>query len=345
MKKLCLLVALTWLAPRLCAQVSFFASTDSSVYHYGDSIHVMISAVNVGNTPDTLTFNSSLQVNYSIDNFSLLSTLGGAPVVNEPIIPPHDSISWDPFPYSVNIDSLSPGRHAVVAQVIGYWTSDTIWITVDSGAAMFYHVSTDSSVYHYGDSIHVTVSAANIGSEPYTLELTLCDVAYTVDSSSLIIRTPCPLVIVPTTVSPDDSVEWSYLPPYPVTRNTLAVGKHAIVGLVNGYGRSDTLWVSVTTLGAIRNASPTPRGYVLENAYPDPFNPSTTIEYRLPARSHVSLTVYDVLGRKAATLVNEVQSAGLHSVTFNAAELPSGVYFDRLEAGPFKETDKLLLLK
>ena len=156
---------------------------------------------------------------------------------------------------------------------------------------------------------------------------------------------PCPLVIVPTIVSPGDSVEWSYLPPYPVTRSTLTVGKHAVVGLVNGYGQSDTLWVSVSTLSAIRSTSPTPKGFVLENAYPDPFNPSTTIEYRLPARSHVSLTVYDVLGRKVSTLVSEVQNAGPHSVTFNAAELPSGVYFDRLEAGPFIEINKLLFLK
>lgn len=333
------------LATELFAQIRFSASTDSSAYHYGDRIHVMINAVNLGNVPDMLTFNSSLQVNYFIDNFSLLSILGGIPVVNEPIVPPHDSISWYPFSYPVNINTLSPGRHAVVAQVIGYWTSDTMWVTVDSGAAMVYHVSTDSSVYHYGDSIHVTVSAANIGSAPYTLELTNCDVGYIVDSSNPVVHLPCSLVIIPTVVSPGDSVEWSYLPPYPVTKDSLTVGEHSIVGLVNGYGLSDTLWVSVTTLSAIRSVPSAPQGYALENAYPDPFNPSTTIDYRLSARSRVVLTIYDVLGRKVATLVDKLQNAGLHSVTFNADRLPSGVYFDKLEAGPFKETKKFLLLK
>ncbi len=344
MKRLALFSLVMLAGSPIMAQVRYFVSTDSLVYHYGDSIHVTVGAVNLADIPDTLWL-SDCDVEYIIDDFNLFGHRPCALTIAPYVILPHDSVTWTYLPpYPINRDTLTVGKHAVVGE-IGGKLSDTLWVTVMPGAAMVYHVSTDSSIYHYGDSIHVTVSAANIGSEPDTLELTLCDVAYTVDSSSLIIRKPCPLVIVPTVVSAGDSVEWSYLPPYPVTKDTLTVGKHAIVGVVNGYGRSDTLWVSVTTLSAIRITSPTPRGYVLENAYPDPFNPSTRIDYRLPARSHVSLTVYDVLGRKVSTLVNEIQNAGLHSVTFNAAELPSGVYFDRLEAGPFTETSKLLLLK
>lgn len=67
--------------------------------------------------------------------------------------------------------------------------------------------------------------------------------------------------------------------------------------------------------------------------YPNPFNPATTIRYNLPASGHVTLKVYDILGREVATLINGEQQAGKHTVTFNGSTLSSGVYFYRLEAG------------
>lgn len=91
-------------------------------------------------------------------------------------------------------------------------------------------------------------------------------------------------------------------------------------------------------------ASP-PALYGLSQNYPNPFNPTTVISYRLPVNSFVTIKIYDVLGREVQTLVNEHQPAGTHSVTFNAANLPSGVYFYRLEAGTYHDTKKLLLLK
>ncbi len=89
----------------------------------------------------------------------------------------------------------------------------------------------------------------------------------------------------------------------------------------------------------------TPQGFELFQNYPNPLNPSTSIRYRLPSNADVVLIVYDVLGRELKTLVNERQTAGSHSVTFNASDLPSGVYFYRLKAGIFSQTKKLLLLK
>ncbi len=83
----------------------------------------------------------------------------------------------------------------------------------------------------------------------------------------------------------------------------------------------------------------------LEQNYPNPFNPSTTIRYQLPASAHVTLKMFDLLGREVGTLINGRQSAGLHSVNFNAGSLPSGVYFYRIEAGTYLETKKLILLK
>ena len=87
-----------------------------------------------------------------------------------------------------------------------------------------------------------------------------------------------------------------------------------------------------------------PSRFALTN-YPDPFNPSTTITDQLQKNDHVTLKVYDVLGREAATLVDENAAAGYKSVTFDASRLASGVYFYTLEAGTYHDTKKLLLLK
>jgi hypothetical protein len=89
----------------------------------------------------------------------------------------------------------------------------------------------------------------------------------------------------------------------------------------------------------------TVNAYMLSQNFPNPFNPSTTIRYGLPARTHVHLSVYNPLGQQVATLVQEDQDAGEHEVRFTAATLSSGVYFYRIQAGDFVQTRRLLLLK
>ena len=92
-----------------------------------------------------------------------------------------------------------------------------------------------------------------------------------------------------------------------------------------------------------KNLAPT--SILLEQNYPNPFNPTTVISYQISAISQLSLKVYDVLGRQVEILVSERQSEGSHLATFNANNLPSGVYFYRLQAGSFTQTKKLLLIK
>jgi hypothetical protein len=88
-----------------------------------------------------------------------------------------------------------------------------------------------------------------------------------------------------------------------------------------------------------------PKEYSLAQNYPNPFNPTTKISYSLPIAGNVKLVVYDILGREVATLVNEYKTAGNHSVDFSASNLASGVYIYRMEAGTFKDTKKMLLVK
>jgi len=88
-----------------------------------------------------------------------------------------------------------------------------------------------------------------------------------------------------------------------------------------------------------------PLAFALRQNYPNPFNPSTEISYTIPKASQVVLNVYNVLGQVVATLVNGPMTAGDHAVTFNAANLSSGVYFYRLQAGSLATTQKMLLMK
>jgi photosystem II stability/assembly factor-like uncharacterized protein len=95
-----------------------------------------------------------------------------------------------------------------------------------------------------------------------------------------------------------------------------------------------------------------PKKYELLQNYPDPFNPTTTIRYQIPAFSKVLIRIYNVLGQEVATLVNEQKKAGTYSVEWNASSAPSGVYFYRTEVVPlsgkastFRDVKKMVLLK
>lgn len=85
--------------------------------------------------------------------------------------------------------------------------------------------------------------------------------------------------------------------------------------------------------------------YLLEQNYPNPFNPLTTIGYGIKEKSNVKISVLNSIGEEVALLVNEEKESGYHTVEFNASNLPSGVYFYRLQAGSFIESKKMLLIK
>jgi len=88
-----------------------------------------------------------------------------------------------------------------------------------------------------------------------------------------------------------------------------------------------------------------PEAFTLHAAYPNPFNPTTEIRFDLPEATQVRLTVYDALGREVERLLDGPMQAATHTVTFDAADLPSGVYLYRLEAGAFVQTRRMVLMK
>ncbi len=117
-----------------------------------------------------------------------------------------------------------------------------------------------------------------------------------------------------------------------------------------------TLYITASkSLYRIRLASPTgirtdgdnlqtPSFRLFPN-FPNPFNPSTAIDYRLPAADYVTLKIFDILGREVTTLVSEVEAPGLHTAKFDGANLSSGIYFYRLRTESISETKEMVLLK
>jgi hypothetical protein len=122
----------------------------------------------------------------------------------------------------------------------------------------------------------------------------------------------------------------------------------AVTGLLSvskSGGSTASSNVSIQQVMEEGTATEIPTQYELYNAYPNPFNPSTTIRFDLPDAARVQLVVFDMLGREVAVLVDEERPAGQHAVKFDAGRLSSGVYIYRLQAGNFVQTKKLTLMK
>lgn len=145
--------------------------------------------------------------------------------------------------------------------------------------------------------------------------------------------------------------------------NGLAAGYYYVFVDKPGFNESSTVMVNTgydltgsplsasadftvtSTTSVVADRTVQPATYVLEQNYPNPFNPTTSIRYSLPAAGHVTLKVFDVVGKEVATLVNGYQQTGQYTVTFNASNLSSGMYFYRLETGSVMQTRKMVLLK
>ncbi|KUG25460.1 hypothetical protein ASZ90_004725 [hydrocarbon metagenome] len=87
------------------------------------------------------------------------------------------------------------------------------------------------------------------------------------------------------------------------------------------------------------------KDFSLSNNYPNPFNPTTTIQFSIPKSDNVTLKVYDILGREITTLINEYKHSGTYETKFNATNLASGIYFYTLNSGSTFITKKMLLIK
>lgn len=106
-----------------------------------------------------------------------------------------------------------------------------------------------------------------------------------------------------------------------------------------------TAFLAPTSTSIDENLGGVPNEFELKGNYPNPFNPTTNIQYSVPSNADVRLAVYDMLGREVAVLVNGIRAAGNYSVNFDATNLSSGTYLYRLQSGNFVQTQKMMLVK
>ena len=117
-------------------------------------------------------------------------------------------------------------------------------------------------------------------------------------------------------------------------------GLGTIISDMGAYGGGDSGMVAIEY-----DYSERPERFSLLQNHPNPFNASTTISYSVPIESHVTISIYNLLGQRVATILEGIQQGGQHTITWDAADFPSGVYFARMEAGEHSENIKMVLLK
>ena len=111
------------------------------------------------------------------------------------------------------------------------------------------------------------------------------------------------------------------------------------------FATDESVWKKNDSVTSLKNENQLIYNYTLEQNYPNPFNPSTEIKYSIPSAAQVKIKVFDILGREVSILVNEYKEPGAYSITFDASNFSSGVYFYKLEAGSFSLVKKMMLLR
>ncbi len=116
-------------------------------------------------------------------------------------------------------------------------------------------------------------------------------------------------------------------------------------GANSDYIGIDALRLTRGTVGIQQIGTLVPKDYALNQNYPNPFNPTTNIDFGIPKAGNVKIVVYDMLGKEIKTLVNEYKEAGSYKVSFDASNLPSGVYIYKIQSGAFSKSVKMSLVK
>ena len=107
---------------------------------------------------------------------------------------------------------------------------------------------------------------------------------------------------------------------------------------------------NISQLGTLKELLPLPNNFMMESAYPNPFNPTTTINFGVPLESHIEVSIFDLRGQKIKTLVNEFSQPGNYSISWDAKQIASGVYFIHFTASDgntlyVSQIQKLMLMK
>jgi hypothetical protein len=217
---------------------------------------------------------------------------------------------------------------------ISFSHADYVDVTVEDVAAVLNTITTQDVVMNMLAGMSGTVTNVNDGQPIAGIHVTLVDEPDTVAQATT-----------------DGSGEYTLSMIEPGTYDvyfddpTNTFEDTTITDQVIEYNIYTTLDVALDYHIGIDDNGSLPLTFALDQNYPNPFNAKTTIEYALDRDYHVTLEIYDVLGRRVETLVNEYQSAGYHKAIWNANSMTSGMYFYKLQAGDQVEQKAMMLLK
>jgi len=300
------------LAGNIYAQLELKVSTDKDTYQYGEKIYINCTVTNISDTTVNILTGSynTCQAEFELNNYFSEAWTACLPTSQELIFQPNAlrKYSWtiDPEVYGL------PEQNGV-QRIVGHFfykdMTDTIYISAPEFLGgqlnVGFFTQNDDQLDELRDSLNVEV-IGRINLPTMDIEETWQIFGSPLDSLYMVL-------------SEDSRLIWVE------------------------YNRS--ISYDSITITSVDNESFSVNSYYLSDAFPNPFNPTTKIEYRIPQSKFVSIKVYDLLGREIAALVNEKKSAGNYEVEFDASDLSSGIYFYQIRSGNYSNTRKMILLK
>jgi Secretion system C-terminal sorting domain len=296
------------------AQFEFTVSTDKNTYNYGEDIIVICTLTNISDSTVTIWSGSwnSCQAEFEFNDYYSGDWTYCLPLEQELIFQPGASRKYY---WTVKPDQYGLPDKDGTQRIVGRYFYNNFRDTTKINAPLFlggqldvgFPIENDSVVTLLKDSLNIVVLNRIVYPNSDVINETWQEYGIQIDTlyNKLI---------------NDSRLDW-------VQYNRWIFGDSIVVTSVNDL------------------KTPTVNNYYLENAYPNPFNPTTTIEFRIAHSGLVTLKVYDILGREVATLVNEEKQLGTYKVNFNGSKLSSGICFYRIQAGNFVQTKKMILLK
>ena len=224
----------------------------------------------------------------------------------------------------IKLEFLLPGNFLSYRAFKFNWQSNFFTISIDS---------LDFSLVELGDSSEMCIKLLNPKDEAVIInEIFLTESVFSILDSLPLVIPPYNSISLSLMFKPNTNGFFTDKLNIRSVNDTLLIGQQVLL-------------IGSTDVVPVDDTKPNVLSYSLSQNYPNPFNPSTVINFSIPQNEFVTIDIYNALGEKVYSLVNEQIEAGVHSVEFVNENLSSGIYFYKMVAGNFSETKKLILLK